>query len=256
MNTEVIEGELMDEQVEKHGALAVRHEAPPPSLFNTDEPVEVIAKATKVADALKAVVVSKKLVANIKGKEYPLVEAWITLAAMLNVNAVTEWTRKTENGWEARVVVRNNAGLDIAAAESQCTRDERDWKNRDDYALRSMAQTRATSKALRSKLGFIMTLAGYQATPAEEMPSVENVSQTRVPSGESTSRGDEGDAIAANLERAKEAFRKHLFATYPVLSDDDRRHAYIQRVYAKSSIKDLNMEQLRDLEARLQKQHA
>ena len=33
-----------------------------------------------------------------------------------------------------------------------------------------MAQTRATSKALRLPLGFVMTLAGLEATPAEEMP--------------------------------------------------------------------------------------
>jgi hypothetical protein len=34
-----------------------------------------------------------------------------------------------------------------------------------------MAQTRATSKALRSVLGFIAVLAGYADTPAAEMPS-------------------------------------------------------------------------------------
>jgi hypothetical protein len=33
-----------------------------------------------------------------------------------------------------------------------------------------MAQTRAMAKALRSVLGFIVVLAGYQATPADEMP--------------------------------------------------------------------------------------
>jgi hypothetical protein len=33
-----------------------------------------------------------------------------------------------------------------------------------------MAQTRATSKALRQPLGFVVTLAGFNATPAEEMP--------------------------------------------------------------------------------------
>ena len=43
-------------------------------------------------------------------------------------------------------------------------------KPRDDYALRSMAQTRATSKALRQPLGFVMSLAGFDPTPAEEMP--------------------------------------------------------------------------------------
>jgi hypothetical protein len=48
--------------------------------------------------------------------------------------------------------------------------DERNWSHRDDYALRSMAQTRAVAKALRLCLGWIMSLAGYEATPAEEMP--------------------------------------------------------------------------------------
>ena len=46
---------------------------------------------------------------------------------------------------------------------------EKTWAGRDDYALRSMAQTRATSKAMRQPLGFIITLAGFDATPAEEM---------------------------------------------------------------------------------------
>jgi hypothetical protein len=41
---------------------------------------------------------------------------------------------------------------------------------RDDYALRSMAQTRALSKCLRAPLGFIIQLAGFAATPAEEIP--------------------------------------------------------------------------------------
>ena len=51
-----------------------------------------------------------------------------------------------------------------------CSRGERTWAKRDDYALRSMAQTRAISKAMRGPLGFVMTLAGFEATPLEEMP--------------------------------------------------------------------------------------
>jgi hypothetical protein len=41
------------------------------------------------------------------------------------------------------------------------------------YAIRSMAQTRAISRALRAPLGQIIVLAGYEATPAEEMPADE-----------------------------------------------------------------------------------
>ena len=47
-------------------------------------------------------------------------------------------------------------------------RDEPNWRDKPDYALRSMSQTRATSKALRLPLGFVVALAGYEVTPAEE----------------------------------------------------------------------------------------
>jgi hypothetical protein len=49
--------------------------------------------------------------------------------------------------------------------------DERTWSQRDAYARRSMAITRATGKAFRLGFSWIMTLAGYEPTPWEEMPA-------------------------------------------------------------------------------------
>src|SRR5579884_3814536 len=100
MNAEAIEAEF----TETGSALAVPVAQPPESaaLFGTTDPVEVIEKAARVADALKAVVVAKGLVKNIQGREYPQVEAWQTLAAMLRLTSFTEWTRECEGGWEAR----------------------------------------------------------------------------------------------------------------------------------------------------------
>lgn len=72
-----------------------------------------------------------------------------------------------------RVYDTETHGRIVGSAEAMCTRDERMWANRDDYALRSMAQTRATSKALASPLRFVITLAGYEGTPAEEMTFAE-----------------------------------------------------------------------------------
>ena len=60
----------------------------------------------------------------------------------------------------------------IGAAEAECMRDEKRWCTADDYAVRSMAQTRAASKALKMPLGFVFAMAGYETTPAEEMPAV------------------------------------------------------------------------------------
>lgn len=68
------------------------------------------------------------------------------------------------------------------------------------FQLRSMAQTRAHSKALSQVLKFVPVLAGYQPTPAEELP-VERVERQPVPAP----AGTPGSTIT-------EAQRKRLFA--------------------------------------------
>lgn len=164
-------------------ALVVRasQDVAPPGLFGTQEPVAVIEKATAVATALKGVIVRQGLISKISGKEYPKCEAWTLLGTMLGVFPVLCWSRPVENGWEARVEARTRDGAVVGAAEAECLRSEKNWSNRDDFALRSMAQTRATAKCLRMPLGFVMTLAGYEATPAEEMVSDHPEKPARAP---------------------------------------------------------------------------
>lgn len=180
MNNQITDIEVVKETPQTQ-ALAIRpsQEIAPSGLFGTTEPVAIIEKATSVATALKNVIRSQGLISNISGKEYPKCEAWTLLGTMLGVFPVAVWTRKLEDGWEARVEARTQSGAVVGAAEAQCLRSERNWANRDDFALRSMAQTRATAKCLRMPLGFVMTLAGYQPTPAEEM--VEDRPPTKAP---------------------------------------------------------------------------
>jgi hypothetical protein len=124
-----------------------------------------------VATELGKLITSRRLYKDIQGRKHVLVEGWTLLGSMLGVFPDTEWTRQIEGGWEARVVAKTLNGQVVGAAEAMCTHSENTWRNRDEYALRSMAQTRAVSKALRLPLGFVMQLAGYEATPAEEMPT-------------------------------------------------------------------------------------
>lgn len=144
----------------------------PSTLFGSSNPGDVIDRSIAVATALAAVLKKQKLTSTIQGKDYVRVEGWTLLGSMLGVFPVCEWTRKLDNGWEARVEARTLSGAVVGAAEAECLRSEKRWgqPNTDDYAIRSMAQTRATAKALRQPLGFIVALAGYQTTPAEEMP--------------------------------------------------------------------------------------
>ena len=158
------------EPIETQALAVVDHPQPPATgLFGTTEPVAVVEKAKAVANALKDVISKQGLISKISNKEYPRCEAWTLLGTMLGVYPVLIWTHPVEGGWEARVEARTRDGAIVGAAEAQCLRGEKNWGNRDDFALRSMAQTRATAKCLRMPLGFVMTLAGYEATPAEEM---------------------------------------------------------------------------------------
>ena len=135
-------------------------------------PQERVAQAVEIAAALSPIIEDRRLYTTIQGKRHVLYEGWTTLGALVGVVPVTAWTRPIEGGWEARVEARTLAGAIVGAAEAECCRAEARWREADDYAIRSMAQTRAGSKALRMPLGFIVHLSGFEATPAEEMPPV------------------------------------------------------------------------------------
>ena len=146
--------------------------APPLTLFGTNDPVEVLAKAIGVANVLADLLERQKLYKVIGTKKHVLVEGWTLLGAMLGVFAQIEWTKKLEDRWEARAVATVAAtGTMVGAGDAQCTHAESTWRSRDDYALRAMAQTRAISRAMRGPLGFVVQLAGFDAAPADEMPS-------------------------------------------------------------------------------------
>jgi hypothetical protein len=126
----------------------------------------------EVARILVGVVEDRGLYATISGRRHLLVTAWTTLGGMLGVFPVITWTRPNEtgDGYVARCEARTRDGALVGAAESECSRSESTWRSRDAYALRSMAQTRATGRALRGPLEQIVVLAGFDPNAAEEMP--------------------------------------------------------------------------------------
>lgn len=136
----------------------------------------IVERDTERATALAKVIEDRKLYTTISGRKHVRVEGWTLLGSMMQVFPVTDWAHELHDeagkivGFEARVEARTLDGAVVGAAIARCTRSEANWKSRDDYALESMAQTRATSKALRMPLGYVMQLAGFDPTPAEEMP--------------------------------------------------------------------------------------
>ena len=142
-------------------------------------PEEVIARGASIAKALAKVIRDRHLFNEIRGRAHVHVEGWTTLGAMLGIMPRERWVRllKPDDsltgdvGFEAYVeLVRVSDGAIIGGASAVCTKAERNWQDRDEYAVRSMAITRATGKAFRLSLSWIIQLAGFDPTPAEEMP--------------------------------------------------------------------------------------
>lgn len=71
--------------------------------------------------------------------------------------------------WTAKAVAKLPDGTVVGSSSAIVRRTEDKWAKDDDTALLGMAQTRASSRAYRGALGWIMHLGGYSTTPAEDM---------------------------------------------------------------------------------------
>jgi hypothetical protein len=147
--------------------------------YEGSDPAIIVERATNVATLLTTILREQNLVANISGKDHVLVEGWTLLASMMNHSVGTKNTRAVEvdgnSGFIAHAEVYDQRGNVVGSADGICTRGERSWSKRDDFALAGMAQTRAISRACRQRFGFVVRLAGYEPTPAEEMGYDKNV---------------------------------------------------------------------------------
>jgi hypothetical protein len=107
-------------------------------------------------------------------KKHLMYEAWQTIGKYYGYTVKSGEANYVEygdvKGFEAKAwVIDNKTGIEIGGAEAACLSDEPNWKNKPLFQQKSMAQTRAGAKALRQILGFVVAMAGYNPTPAEEM---------------------------------------------------------------------------------------
>jgi len=141
--------------------------------ITTQEPKEVILAGRAAAKELTGIVSSRDKKLVLSGKQYLFFEDWQTIGKFYGVTAKVTGTEELKDngnlvGFLAHAIAVA-AGNEISAADGECTRDEPNWREKPRFQLRSMAQTRACAKALRNCLGWVAVLAGYEATPAEEM---------------------------------------------------------------------------------------
>ena len=112
---------------------------------------------------------------TIQGREYMSSEAWSAAGRLLGLRVVCEDPKpftglENARGYSCRARLLDAGGVQIAEASSICLRGEKRWSSADEFAIYSMAQTRAVGKVHRVALSALAKLAGFEAAPAEEMP--------------------------------------------------------------------------------------
>ena len=160
-------------------------------------PQVILENGMIAAKALGTVLAGKKKPVTMNGEQYLEFEDWELLGQFYG------YTVKTGDAVECEVagvkgakahadLVSLKTGQFLGGAEAYCMRDEDHWNTRAKYEwlenengkrvktkvgdeivpwfqLASMAQTRAGAKAFRNRLAWVVVLAGFKATPAEEL---------------------------------------------------------------------------------------
>ena len=139
---------------------------------NLTNPNDILA----FANNLKEMVISNRLYTSIQGKNYVNVEGWQIAGAFTGIFPVVELVENLSDDtcyrYRAEVSLRNSNGDKVGYGVAICTNKEPGKTRFDEYAVASMAQTRAVGKAFRMKIGWLLKIAGYETTPAEEMDAV------------------------------------------------------------------------------------
>ena len=121
--------------------------------------------------------IMQNYVAPIQGKQYVMVAGLQAIGSALgySVRVVSCVHKAASDGlaghWEANaIVVDTNTGLEIAQGLGHVFDDESPWGKRPRFAQAAMCQTRATGRALKGAVGFLLALIGAETSFAEEMP--------------------------------------------------------------------------------------
>ena len=178
----------------------------------------------KLSTELSQLIKEKGLSSNIQGKQFVNVEGWqfagASLGLMPIITSTQDLSNETAIKYMATCEVRNiTTGQLVATGIALCSNAEKTKRFFDEYAILSMAQTRAIGKAYRNLLAWLMKAAGFEATPAEEMDFVVQLVKMSVPS-----------------EPENHSVKEILAEEVPVYIDRD---AIIKDIQAVARMKDL-----------------
>ena len=141
-----------------------------------------------LAKDLAKFIKENKLTTNVQGKEFVNVEGWQYAGSRLGIVPIVEHvinvSSDQELKYQAKVTLFDiRHQVTVGAGFAVCSNKESGKKFYQEFAIMSMAQTRAIGKAYRNILAWIIRAAGYEPTPAEEMDYNTNTPAAAMPVG-------------------------------------------------------------------------
>ena len=242
-----------------------------------------LQRGAAIARQLRDYIAQARMTVRMRsGGEHVRIEGWQVLCHLCQLplpSIVSVRREERENGYcYIAEAVLQHGGREYRAY-GLCSSTEPNWANKPEFQLMSMAQTRAAGKVLRLLLGWIVTLAGYEPTPAEEMvyePTPPNTPTPTAPQGGTQRRvsdpelqppidapadddepreGNGHDAEQATLlsqlqvqdrdryNRVLRALQAHARRRF---ADDAARRQWLHANYGVWSFRDLTIAQARD----------
>lgn len=177
---------------------------------------EMIKEVGVIAKHLKKAIQECNMVQSYGDRSHVTIDGWNMLGEMVGIVPDEEVVQETKPGeWYAKVVLRNKYSGEILSHGSAIASKEEAGKSKlRGNQIRSTAITLATVKAYRMKFSWILKLAGYEGTPAEEMEGVFETNESKSkPISESDSQRNNisrPEKKSPALETFDETNQKHL----------------------------------------------
>jgi hypothetical protein len=133
----------------------------------------------QAAKRIKEYIVKNNLSVTIAGHQYVLVEGWQFAGSLMHIYPMIVCVEdKGQNKWMVKAdIIDGRTDKVVGTGYALCSKAEAKKASFDEYAILSMAQTRAIGKAFRNRIGWIIKLAGYEPTPAEEIKAKPAISK-------------------------------------------------------------------------------
>lgn len=218
---------------------------------------------SQFAIELKKFVVDNNLYSAIGEKNFVHVEGWQFAGASMGLFPIIEkvedispkdktfkYDTKYQKSIETPVfkyraevkIVNLKTGETVGYGVAICSNEEQKKKTFDEFAVASMAQTRAVGKAFRLSLGWVMKLAGYEATTAEEVDETVDEDAGAITMTSDIPADDVRVLVELRLNRmeapAKVKFLRDTIGTVTDRKLDERQHRALYAAMIAEAKKD------------------